>query len=86
MGATTHDVPTIYFPRRAGEPPEPVPYVLTDEDLVRLLQLTNDDPKQTLARYRAAGLLRAFQVGRFNRYDLGEVVAFIERLKVENPK
>jgi hypothetical protein len=81
-------IPTIYFPRKPGEQghPEPVPYVLTDDDLIRLFQLTNESPHQTLQRYRAQGLLRAFQVSRFNRYSLPEVLAFVERLELDKPR
>jgi hypothetical protein len=79
-------VPTIFFPRRGDTPAEPVPYVLTDEDLIRLLQLDPEKGKQTLDYYRREGLLRATQVSRFNRYKLPEVLQFLDRLDAKNPR
>ena len=39
MTMTADPIPVIYFPRRANEPPDPVPFVLTEHDMIRLLRL-----------------------------------------------
>lgn len=78
--------PLVYFPRRPGAEPDPVPYVLTDDDLIRLLQLDEtggERPEFTLAYYRKRGLLRATKIGRVNRYRLPEVIKFMERLDAD---
>lgn len=82
---------TIYFPRRDGEAgaPEPVPYVLTDKDMIRLTRLDetdNEKPERTLARYRQKGWLRSVQVGPEVRYTLPDALDFLDRLKEENPR
>lgn len=81
---------TVYFPRRPGSDatPEPVPYVLTEGDLIRFTRLdetTSERPGRTLARYRDMGLLRGVQVGPNIRYTLPEALEFLERLKELNP-
>lgn len=83
---------TIYFPRRPQDgnaPPEPVPYVLTEADLIRLTRLDetdNERPERTLARYRQKGWLRSVQVGPEVRYTLPDALEFLDRLKEENPR
>lgn len=84
---------TVYFPRRPGSDaanavPEPVPYVLTEADLIRFTRLdetASERPGRTLARYRDMGLLRGVQVGPNIRYTLPEALEFLERLKELNP-
>jgi hypothetical protein len=61
-------------------PAEPCPDLLTEDEAVRYLRLTDAaDPTQTLYRYRAAGLLRATQVGKWLRYRRSELERFLER-------
>jgi hypothetical protein len=78
---------TIYYPARDGQPAEPVPYFLTDQDVIRLLQLDDNSggerPDLTLEYYRKRKLLRPVRVGKVNRYPLPEVLAFVDRLGID---
>jgi hypothetical protein len=77
----------VYFPATKDRPAEPAPYVLTEEDMVRLLRLeTAADPYQTLYRYRNKGQLRATQVGKHVRFLLPDVVKFLATAQEENPR
>ncbi len=90
-GRTYRDeaIPTVYFPRRGDVPPDPVPYLLTDADLIRFTQLDlsgTEHPERTLARYRQMGILKAVQIGTQTRYALRDAIEFIERLQATNPR
>lgn len=71
-------------------PPMPCPDLLTEEEAVRYLRLNTiaglKNPAQTLARYRAAGLLRGTQVSKSVFYRRVELDRFLDRLTNENPR
>jgi len=74
----SRDLPVCYFPDTG----QPVPAVLTVEDLVRFLRLDLvgvKHPERTIERYRKMGHLRGVQVGKRIVYYLVDVLAFIER-------
>lgn len=80
-------VVAIFMPPTADRPAEPAPYVLTEEDMVRLLRLESvTDPYQTLYRYRSKGQLKGTQVGKHVRYTLPDVLEFLEIVKERNPR
>jgi hypothetical protein len=82
-------IPTVYFPRKPGESPEPVPYVLTADEVVRFTRLDETSaefPERNLAHYRKMGALRGTQIGWNVRYTLPDVLDFVEMLKELNPK
>ena len=59
----------------------PVPVVLTEGELIRLLRLDGPDgpqnPGETIRRYRDKGLLRGCRIGNAMRYPIGEVLRFL---------
>ena len=73
-----------------GGPPLPCPELLTEEEAIRYLRLDTisglRNPKETLARYRAAGMLRGTQVSKRIFYRRVELDRFLERLTTENPR
>jgi hypothetical protein len=72
-----------------GDPPQPCPEVLTEEEVIRYLRLDLidvKDPAGTLRYYRERGLLRATQVGKAVRYRRVELERFLERLTEQNPR
>jgi hypothetical protein len=88
MTMTADPIPVIYFPRRANEPPDPVPFVLTEHDMIRLLRLDDvkvKEPGKTLARYRKMGLLKGTRVGLKICYQLPDVLRFLNRSQEVNP-
>lgn len=77
-------VPVVYFPRSGDIPPDPVPYVLTAADVVRLgrLDLTETDrPDLAVERYRNLGAIRGTQIGKTVRYLLPDVLRFLSGLQ-----
>jgi hypothetical protein len=76
----------IYLPPTDTRPSEPAPYLLTEDEVARLLRLDCADAGQSLKRYRAKGQLRATQVGRHLRYRLPDVIDFLTRVQGENPR
>jgi len=77
---------TIYFPRVGDDaPPDPVPFLLTEQDAIRFLRLEGDGA-ETLKYYRLKGWLKGTQVGRFTRYRLPDMLAFLETAQERNPK
>ena len=69
-------IPTLYFP--SGKP---VPLVITEEELISLLRLDVDgpkNPKSTLEYYRDKGLLKGIRVGKHMRYYLPDIIKFLE--------
>lgn len=69
-----------------GRPPEPVPFVMTEEDVARFLRLTSQDPYKTLHRYRQMGLLKGTQIGLQIRYQLPDVLEFLKLSQASNPR
>ncbi len=73
-----------------GEPPLPCPELLTEEEAIRYLRLDTirglKNPAETLARYRATGLLRGTQVSKSIFYRRIELDRFLDRLTTENPR
>jgi hypothetical protein len=72
-----------------GNPPEPCPELLTEQEAIRYLRLDLvdiEDPGQTLRYYRKQGLLRATQVGKCIRYRRIELERLLERLTETNPR
>jgi len=82
-----HTAPGPVLP---GSPTQPCPELLTEEEAIRYLRLDTitglRKPKETLARYRAAGLLRGTQVSKRVFYRRVELDTFLERLTVKNPR
>lgn len=68
----------------------PYPELLTEEEAIRYLRLDTIEglrnPKETLARYRAMGMLRGTQVSKRIFYRRVELERFLERLTDENPR
>ena len=63
-----------------GDGIRPVPEVMTEEEVIRMLRLDEaKNPRQTLQYYRERGLLRATRIGRWLRYTRTEVLRFLER-------
>ena len=72
-----------------GDPPQPCPELLTEEEAVRYLRLdtiTLKDPCETLRRYRERGLLRGTQVSKRVFYLRSELDRFLDRVTDENPR
>lgn len=73
-----------------GNPPFPCPDLLTESEAVRYLRLDTinglRNPSETLARYRAMGLLRGTQVSKSIFYRRIELERFLDRLTSENPR
>ena len=70
-------ITTIYFPDG-----NPVPEVLTENDLIKLLRLNEDGPKDptlTIHYYRDKGLLRGIRIGKRIRYTKQEVLNFLQK-------
>jgi len=76
MTDNNDNTPTIYFPNG-----KPVPEVLTEQELIELLRLNEDGPKDpalTIHYYRDKGLLRGIRIGKRIRYTKQEVLKFLE--------
>lgn len=73
-----------------GAPPIFCPELLTEQEAIRYLRLDTirglKNPGETLARYRATGLLRGTQVSKSVFYRRIELDRFLERLTGENPR
>ena len=68
---------TIFFP--SGKP---VPEVLVKRELIELLRLDEDGPKDpalTIQYYRDKGLLKGVRIGKRIRYSKTEVIKFLEK-------
>ena len=68
---------TIFFPDG-----RPVPEVLVEKELIELLRLDEDGPKDpclTIRYYRDKGLLRGIRIGKRTRYTKQEVLKFLEK-------
>jgi hypothetical protein len=73
----------ILMPILPGDPPQPCPELLTEEEAIRYLRLDTDGPAKpalTLRHYREKGLLRATRVGRKLRYRRVELDRLMENL------
>lgn len=85
MGESTSHLPVL-----PGEQPLPCPELLTEEEAIRYLRLDTirglRNPSETLARYRATGLLRGTQVSKSVFYRRVELDRFLDRLTNENPR
>lgn len=70
--------------------PHGYPTLLTEEEAIRYLRLDTirglKNPHETLARYRANGLLRGTQVSKSVFYRKIELDRFLDRLTNENPR
>lgn len=81
---------TANRPVLPGEPPVVCPELLTEEEAIRYLRLDTiqglRNPGETLARYRAMGLLRGTQVSKSVFYRRVELDRFLDRLTNENPR
>lgn len=77
-------------PLLSGAPPIPCPELLTEAEAIRYLRLDTirglRNPGETLARYRAMGLLRGTQVSKSVFYRRVELDRFLDRLTNENPR
>ena len=90
MGATNVAALTHTGPVLPGSPVVFCPELLTEEEAVRYLRLDTiqglRNPGETLARYRATGMLRGTQVSKSVFYRRVELDRFLERLTNENPR
>jgi len=79
-------------PPSPGSAIGPMSYLelLTEEEAIRYLRLDTIEglrnPKESLARYRAMGMLRGTQVSKRIFYRRVELERFLERLTDENPR
>ncbi|MBN2272205.1 MAG: helix-turn-helix domain-containing protein [Sedimentisphaerales bacterium] len=72
-----------------GDPAQPCPELLTEEEAIRYLRLDSmnvEDPASTLRYYRKKGFLRATQVGKSIRYRRIELERLLDRLTQDNPR
>ena len=72
-----NNLTTIYFPNG-----KPVPEVLIEKELVELLRLDEDGPKDptlTIQYYRDKGLLKGIRIGKRIRYTKQEILEFLEK-------
>ena len=76
-----------------GDPPQPCPELLTEEEaaahpheLPQRDTITLKDPCETLRRYRERGLLRGTQVSKRVFYLRSELDRFLDRVTDENPR
>ena len=85
----THLTTWYNTPILPGDPPQPCPELLTEEEAIRYLRLDEigiDDPAGTLRYYRKKGLLRATQVGKCIRYRRIELERCLGKLTEVNPR
>ncbi|MHC4445891.1 MAG: helix-turn-helix domain-containing protein [Planctomycetota bacterium] len=71
----------ILMPILPGDPPQPCPELLTEEEAIRYLRLDTDGPAKpelTLRHYREKGSLRATRIGRKLRYRRVELDRLME--------
>ncbi len=67
----------VYFPDG-----RPVPEVLIEQELIELLRLNEEGPKDpslTIQYYRDKGLLQGVRIGKRIRYTKQEVLNFLEK-------
>ena len=67
----------IFFPNG-----RPVPEVLVEKELIELLRLNEDGPKDphlTIQYYRDKGLLKGIRIGKRTRYTKQEILKFLEK-------
>ena len=71
-------------------PAEPCPDLLTEQEAIQYLRLDTiaglKRPGETLARYRASGMLRGTQVSKAVFYRRIELDRFLETLTENNPR
>jgi hypothetical protein len=78
---------SIYLPATKDRPIEPAPFLLTEDEVARLLRIDGaSDTYETLRRYRKLGLLRGTQVGKHVRYQLPDVIEFLSKAREKNPR
>ena len=86
----SRDNPVIFgFAILPGDPWQPCPELLTEDEAVRYLRLdeiATEDPGGALRYYRRKGLLRATQVGKCVRYRRVELDQLLQRLTDANPR
>ena len=76
-------------PTLLGDPPQPRPELLTEDEAIRYLRLDTIDisePSATLRRYRQRGLLRGTRISKRIFYRRAELNRFIERVTESNPR
>ena len=76
-------------PALPGDPPQPCPELLTENETIRYLRLDTiniSDPSATLRRYRERRLLRGTQISKRIFYRRAELDHFIERVTEDNPR
>ncbi len=76
-------------PALPGDPPQPCPELLTEDEAVRYLRLDTisiSDTSATLRRYRERRLLRGTQISKRIFYRRSELERFIERVTESNPR
>ena len=87
---SNHPNTATHVPILPGAYLQPCPELLTDEEAIRYLRLDTIDglknPKESLARYRASGMLRGTQVSKRVFYRRIELDRFLDRLTIENPR
>ena len=88
--ATSSSATVCYsFAILPGDPWQPCPELLTEQEAVRYLRLdaiNTEEPTAALRYYRRKGLLRATQVGKCIRYRRIELDRLLDRLTDVNPR
>jgi len=82
-------IPQFSGPALPGDPPQPCPELLTEDEAVRYLRLDTihiSNPSATLRRYRERGLLRGTQISKRIFYRRAELDRFIERATEGNSR
>lgn len=85
MSTMTSIAPILFFPADGDRPPEPVPAIMTAEEVVRFLRLDSKGEhavSQALKRLKREGL-KAYRVGKRNKYWLVDVVKWVESRREE---
>lgn len=80
---------TVYLPAQGERPAEPAPYVMTGDDVMRLLQLDKGSERatyMTLRRARETGKLKATRVGAEVRYILPDVLRWLENQREDRTR
>ena len=82
-------IPYLSIPVLPGDPPQPCPELLTEDEAIRYLRLDTvniADPAATLRRYREQRKLRGTQVSKKVFYRRKELDRLLDELTDSNPR
>ena len=80
---------TPYLPPTADRPSEPAPYVMTEEDVLRMIGVTKETDRAKymfLWSQRDTHGLRSTRMGKEIRYLLPDVLRWLENLREDRTK